>query len=59
MGDKKFTWLWGRTFPRRGPVLETGGEYSVADFGEAVVAHWVNQGAAKYVKTRKSEEVIQ
>lgn len=54
MADKKFTWLAEKTFPRRGPMLETGKEYSVADYGEEVVAHWVSQGAAKYLKEKKT-----
>lgn len=60
MADKRFTWLVGTCYPRRGPMLEKGKEYSVADFGEnaeAVVAHWVNQGQAKYTHAKKGESL--
>ena len=53
MADKKFTWLAPSCEPRRGPRLETGKEYSLADFEEHVVAEWVRTGAAKYVKSIK------
>jgi len=57
MADKRFIWLEASCYPRRGPRLETGKEYSVADFGEkagAVIAYWVSTGAAKYLKEKKS-----
>jgi hypothetical protein len=55
MTDKKFTWLVGTCYPRRGPMLEKGKEYSVADFGEDVVAYWVMEKAAKYVKAKDKD----
>jgi len=55
MADKKFTWLVGTCYPRRGPMLEKGKEYSVADFAEHIVAEWVRTGMAKYVKITKGE----
>jgi hypothetical protein len=57
MGDKKFTWLAGTCYPRRGPMLEKGKEYSVADYGESIVAYWVSEGAAKYLKEKKGESL--
>jgi hypothetical protein len=38
-------------------MLETGKEYGVADYGEAVVAEWVRTGAAKYLKEKKGESL--
>ena len=57
MSDKKFTWLAPSSYPRRGPMLETGKEYSVSDFQEHVVAEWVRTGAAKYSKATKGESL--
>lgn len=57
MPDKKFVWLVGTSYPRRGPMLEKGKEYSVEDYGEAVVAYWVKEKAAKYVQEKKGESL--
>jgi hypothetical protein len=54
MADKKFIWLAGTCYPRRGPMLEKGKEYSVADYGEEIVAYWVTEKAAKYAAEKKS-----
>lgn len=53
MTDKRFLWLAATCYPRRGPILEHGKEYAVADFGEELVAEWVASGAAKYAKKEK------
>jgi len=52
-GEKHFVWLTATCYPRRGPVLERGKEYAVADYGEDIVAYWVSQKAARYVTEKK------
>ena len=54
MKSKQFTWLGATCYPRRGPVLEKGKAYNVADFDENVVVYWVEQKAAKFIPEKKS-----
>lgn len=53
--EKRFVWLTAVCYPRRGPMLEKGKEYPVEVYGEAVVAEWVKQKAARYVTEKKSK----
>lgn len=48
MSDEKFIWVMSTQTPNAGPKLIEGHTYEVKIYGEAVVSHWVNTGAAKY-----------
>lgn len=56
MKEKYFKWLSDSCSPRKGGDLEKGKVYKVEDYPESVVATWVKQGAAKYVKDKSKEE---
>lgn len=55
MSEKRFTWLSSTQYPRRGPVLECGKEYAIADFNAGAVAVWVEQGDAAYVYKKEKK----
>lgn len=56
MKEKDFEWLSDSCSPRKGGDLEKGKVYKVEDYPEGVVAEWVKQKAAKYVKDKSKEE---
>jgi len=56
MTDKKFKWLAGSCVASENRPLETGGVYSVADFGEEIVAWWIEQKNAEAIGEKKSEK---
>lgn len=53
MAEKQFKWLTATCYWQRGPALEKGKTYSVSQFDEGVVAYWVEEKAAEYVKEKK------
>ena len=56
MKEKYFKWLSDSCFPRKGAKLEKGKVYKVEDYPADVVAEWVKQKSAKYIKDKSKEE---